>query len=148
MVARLAELKSQLADGKLTREEFEVLEQEALQASGTDRGSDRGSDCASERSASPAPVIGGPVYGAATRSAVLGTHGNSTHLGGMVTTDPFAAPHDNDPNQLIAERLSRARVSVASAASRRLSPPDETSEHAERVSVKGGTRCGSDAVHH
>ena len=65
-LARLAELKSQLADGKLTREEFEVLEQEALQASGTDWGSDRGSGCASTRSASPAPAIGVPVYGAGT----------------------------------------------------------------------------------
>ena len=112
-LARLAELKSQLADGTLTREEFEVLEQEALQADGTDRGSDRGSDCASERSASPAPAIGVPVYGAATGSAVLGTHGNSTHVGGMETTDPSAAPttDGNDPHQLISERLSRARLS-------------------------------------
>ena len=109
-LARLAELKSLLADGKLTREEFEVLEQQALQADGTDRGSDRGSDCASTRSASPAPAIGVPVYGADTGSALLGTHGNSRHVGGMETTDPFAAPatHDNDPHQLIAERLSRA----------------------------------------
>ena len=59
---RLLELKRLLADGTLTREE--ALTQ--LQADGTDRGSDRGSDCASERSASPAPAIGVPVYGAGT----------------------------------------------------------------------------------
>ena len=116
---RLLELKRLLADGTLTREE--ALTQ--LQADGTDRGSDRGSDCASERSASPAPAIGVPVYGAGTGNAGPGTHGNSTHVGGMETTDPFVAPttHDNDPHQLIAERLSRARVSFASAASIRLS---------------------------
>ena len=54
---RLLELKRLLNDGKLTREEFEALKQKELQADGTDRGSDRGSDCASERPASPAPVI-------------------------------------------------------------------------------------------
>ena len=66
LAGRLAGLKLLLADGTLTREEFEALKQKELQADGTDRGSDRGSDCASEGSASPAPVIGAPVYGAAT----------------------------------------------------------------------------------
>ena len=120
---RLLELKRLLNDGKLTREEFEALKQKELQADGTDRGSDRGSDCASERSASPAPVIveviGVPVYGAATGSAVPGAPGasstptlaemgevshlpagqasagacsDSKHAGGMKTTDPFAVP--------------------------------------------------------
>ena len=77
-LARLENLKRLLNDGTLTREEFEALKQKELQADGTDRGSDRGSDCASERSASPAPVIGAPVYGAATGDAVPGAPGAST----------------------------------------------------------------------
>ena len=197
-LARLAELKRLLNDGTLTREEFEALKQNELQAGGTDRGSDRGSDCASERSASPAPVTGAPVYGAATGNAVPGAPGASStptlpemgdvfrkdlgvagtnlvelveascvvlgvsvkgknlaqqanecwrilqsphgaHLpagqasasacsdskqtGGMKTTDPFAVPttHDDDLHERISERLSRARASAASFASRRSS---------------------------
>ena len=76
-LARLENLKRLLNDGTLTREEFEALKQKELQADGTDRG-DCGSDCASERSASPAPVIGAPVYGAATGNAVPGAPGASS----------------------------------------------------------------------
>ena len=77
-LARLENLKRLLNDGTLTREEFEALKQKELQADATDRGSDRGSDCASERSASHAPVIGAPVYGAAVGNAVPGAPGASS----------------------------------------------------------------------
>ena len=76
-LARLENLKRLLNDGTLTREEFEALKQKELQADGTERGSDRRS-CASERSASPTPVIGAPVYGAATGNAAPGAPGASS----------------------------------------------------------------------
>jgi len=54
--------------------------------------------------------------------ASAGACSGSKHVGGMKTTDPFAVPtaHD-DPHERIAERLSRARASAASFASRRSS---------------------------